>query len=245
VYTYRLNGPDIDPLSLHQLSAGAGTSGNPSLDKAGKNAVFMSTSDPATGVDTSVAQIWTVDLRAATGQVLTAGAGTSANPQISPDGHAIVFQSTTDLAGDRSDTGVPQIFVVDLKTQLMIRLTGDLPGDVGGCVDPSIVPYRRDWRVAFLCGGEPQYTLVMAGERHRIAAAASGHTERVLAGIAPQFVLLSTTANLLDLAPGTIGSGPQVYLLNLFKAEDRVESLPWAPQWFSIPPTGDPPTIPN
>jgi WD40 repeat protein len=235
IFTYRAKGPSVDPLTLTQVSRGHGSSAEASLDKTGKSIVFASTSDPLTGADTFVSQIWRASLATHTLQVLTNGQGMSMHPQMSGEGRLVVFQSTADLAGDGTDTGVPQIFAANLKTGFMARITGNLPDDAAGCVDPSVVPYRRDWRIAFLCSGEPHYVLLTTAERYRIVAVAGAQTTRVLAGVAPQFVLLSTTANLLGRAASDLGSGPQVYLLNLFKAEDRVEAEEFAPAWFPIP----------
>lgn len=243
IYWYRVPGiPGGSFGNAQQASLGSGTSANASLDRSGKLIVFDSTTaslgDPDGLPGTS--QIWSAVLPTGPVEVLTSGPGVSSHPQVSVEGRVVVFQSTSDLGGQPIGTlPAPQIFVLARQTGLMARLTGDQPDDAAGCTDPSIVPYRRDWRVAFLCNGNPYYALVMAGERYSVDAAQGpgASTVGVLAGLAPQFVLLSTTAHLLDSDPPQLGSGPQVYLLNLFKAENRVRRVagPGYPLWFVAP----------
>jgi len=145
----------------------------------------------------------------------------------SSEGHVIVFESTADLAGSGEDTGIPQIYAHELRSHTTARITDDATG----CVDPSVRQYRTDWRIAFMCAGQPYYFMLRADERHWVWA--PGDTTRFLAGIAPQFVLINTTAAMFDRTlPPT--ASHQVYLLNLFK-QDPVTEIPVVPGnalWF-------------
>lgn len=210
-----------------QLSVGAGQSGNASMDRWGKRVAFESTSDPATLVDTGIPQVWTADLITGESAPITAGLGASGKPMMSSEGHVVVFESTADLAGTGADTGVPQIYAHELRSNTTARVTDDATG----CVEPSVRPYRTDWRIAFMCGGQPYYFMLRADERHRVVA--PGDTRRILAGIAPQFMLISTTANMLDKSlPPT--PGHQVYLINLFKQDPDLDipRVPGEAVWF-------------
>lgn len=195
---------------LLQVSLGSGRSGNASLDRWGKRIAFESTSDPTTGLDTGIPQVWQANLM--TGEVgqITIGQGASGKPTVSSEGHLVVFESTADLAGTGAETGVPQIYAHDLRSGTSARITNDATG----CIDPSVRPFRTDWRIAFMCAGQPYFYMLRADQRYRVQAD-GGHTTRILAGIAPQFILLSTTA---PIVPGSQPSAThQVYLVNLFK----------------------------
>src|SRR5689334_17483666 len=94
-----------------QVTHGAGTSGDPVLDRTGRHIVFESTND-AQGVDTHVSQIWLGPTPLPT--QLTNGAGSSRRAAISSDGKLVAFESTADLTGDLHDTDVPNIFTYEV-----------------------------------------------------------------------------------------------------------------------------------
>ncbi|MFN8542744.1 MAG: hypothetical protein U0807_00820 [Candidatus Binatia bacterium] len=209
---------------LQQVSRGLGRSGNASLDKAGKNITFESTSDPATWLDAGTAQVWHTYLLTGEAHRITSGLGVSRKPAISVEGQVIVFESTADLAGTGADTGIPQIFAHDLKSGTTARITEDATG----CTDPSVHRFRTDWRIGFMCGGQPYFYLLRADQRSRIQVD-GGETSRVLMGMGPQFLLVSTTAPLL-----TGGTTPtadrRVYLVNLYHRPAEV--VPGTAVWF-------------
>ncbi len=213
--------------TLVQVTSGAGPSTNPALDRRAKVLAYQSTTDPVTGEDTGLAQLWVADLRAGTRQRVTSGLGPSGNPTIDIDGKLIAFESQADLAGTGGDTGVPQVFVFSPGTGTFAEITAD----PGGCTSPSVHKFRRDFRIAYVCGGEAYYTLLRANTRWRVEADVPGSsTTRIVAGFGPYFVLLRTTADLLD-GTGTT-AGHQVYLVNLFKraAAPVAGSVTWFPR---------------
>lgn len=219
--------------SVQQLSAGMGTSRNPVLSPKRRLVAFESTSEEDTGQDTGVAQIW---LGSIDGLVpirpITAGLGPSGNPVFSNDGRIVAFESTADLAADIPvDTGVSQIYVYDTKSQSFARITND----VLGCTLPSAFKAQRDWRVAFVCSGEPYFYMLRADQRYRVQTTAGSTTQRIAAELGIHFVVLSTTADLLGGAGVT--AGKQIYLVNLFKRPAM--PVPGEATWFprrGIPP---------
>jgi hypothetical protein len=215
--------------TIRQASTGVGTSGNPSLNRKGRRLVFDSTSHPASGVDTGVGQIWSMDFLTAAGAPITAGAGSSTSPSLSNDGRLVVFESTADLAGDGADTGVPQVFAYDTKSLTFARVTNE----PGGCTRASAARIKRDWRIAYLCGGNAYFTMLRAGQRWLVATP-GGDTTRLVPQADAHFVLVATTANLL----GT-GTTPEhrVYMVNLFARPPL--AVPGGVTWF--PTQGIPP----
>jgi dipeptidyl aminopeptidase/acylaminoacyl peptidase len=204
-------------------SSGLGTSRNPVAAPRGFLLVWESTSDPDTGADAGIAQIWVGSLLGTPGSPITAGAGPSRNPAVSDDGRLIAFESTADLAGDQHDTGVPQIFVHDVKT----RTTAQVTFDADGCTLPAVQKVRRDWRVAFVCGGQADFFMLRADQRFRVPVN-GGTVQRVVPQLGIHFLTLSTTGNLLQ---GGVTAGKQVYMVNLYKRPADPVATPPA-VWF-------------
>ena len=138
----------------------------------------------------------------------------------------MLFESVADLAGTQGDTGVPQIFTWDTRTRTFARVTND----ASGCRLPSARRVRRDYRIAYVCGGTPYLTMLRADERYLIPAA-GGTTQRVIAALGGHFVVMSTRADLLSGVGAT--SGNQVYLVNLWKRPPLLVPAPpvvWFPR---------------
>ena len=216
---------------VRQLSTGAGTSRHVVLSAKRRLVAFESSSNPTTGADTGVAQIWLGDVERGGALPITAGRGPSRNAAISNDARIVAFESTADLAGTQADTGVPQIFIYDTKSQTYARITNE----PAGCTLPSSFKVQRDWRIAYVCGSLPYFTMLRANQRY-IVPAADGVTQRVITELGIHFLVLSTTADLLDPDGGTT-PGSQVYLVNLFKFQAR--PVPGETEWF--PSQGLPP----
>ncbi|HXJ35917.1 MAG TPA: hypothetical protein VMS22_17940 [Candidatus Eisenbacteria bacterium] len=215
--------------TIAQISRGTGTSRNPSVGKKGRSVVFESTSDPVSGADAGVEQVWIADLvTGATGPV-THGAAPSRSPSLSSDGRLIVFESRADLAGDGHDTTVAQIFAYDTVSRTFARVTSD----AADCTAPTTLRIKRDWRIAYLCGGTAYFTMLRANARYRVQTD-GGDTTRLVPQADAHFMLVATTANLLD--AGTTATH-LVYMVNLFKRAP--ESVPGAVVWF--PTQGIPP----
>jgi hypothetical protein len=194
--------------NLSQLSRGQGESRNAVISSRGDSVAFESTSDPNTGVDTGIAQIWVKGRIEPTGEPITDGDGPSTNPAISYDGRVVAFESTADLAGDGSDTGVPQIFVWESRHGMFAQVTDD----PGGCTGPSVNKAIGDWRVTWTCGSEAYHVLLEHEEFARVDT--GGDTTRIVMGPGVHFVTLATTG---DPAGGPPTVGHQVYVVNLFK----------------------------
>jgi len=194
-----------------QKSVGAGASGNAAFSRSGNTLAFDSTTDPVTGVDTGVSQIWVADmLTGAPAHALTNGLASSRRPAVNAQGRIIAFTSTADLIGDGSDTGVSQVYVYDLQTSDVGRLTDD----AGGCTDPSVDYQLGDWRVAFVCGGEAFFYQLVADVRYRVPIPTGANTSGILAQGGTFFLVVSTDADLMG--SGTT-PGHQIYQLNLYK----------------------------
>ena len=215
--------------TTRQASTGAGTSRNPVVSAKKNRLAYESTSDPTTGADTGVSQIWLGDLRGTPAVRLTNGAGPSRNPALSDDGGLLAFESTADLAGSGADTGVSRIFIFDPKSATFARITDD----PGGCTLPNASKVQRDWRIAFVCGDLPYFYMLRKDQRYLVQTG-GGVTQRVLGEMGIHFLILSTTANLLD---GGETPGRQVYMVNLFKRP--AEPVPGQATWF--PTRGIPP----
>jgi Tol biopolymer transport system component len=218
--------------SATQVSQGLGTSRNPVLSAKNHLVVFESSSDPKTGADTGIAQIWVGSVGGAAPVPITNGFGPSTNPAVSNDGRIVAWQSTADLDKTLADTGVSQIYAYDTKSKTYARITTDT-SDPLGCTLPSTFKIQQDWRVAFVCSGVPYYYMLRGDQRFRVPAD-TGTTQRVVTELGIHFLVMSTTADLL----GT-GSTPgnQVYLVNLFKRP--AVPVPGMAAWF--PTRGLPP----
>jgi hypothetical protein len=196
--------------SIRQLSHGLGAARNVVLSSRRDLVLFESSSDPLTGANTGIAQIWFGDVDGDAPAPITAGAGPSTNPILSSDGRLVLFESTADLAGTQANTGKAQIFVYDTRTRTYARVTNE----PSGCRLPSAHRVQRDYRIAYVCGGVPYFTMLRADERYLVPAA-GGTTQRVIAAMGVHFVVVSTRADLLAGAGATPGN--QVYLVNLYK----------------------------
>ncbi len=223
VFLRQLGGPIL------QLSRGAGTSRNASIALRNRLVVFESTSHPVTGDDTGIAQIWTAGLGTGTADPITSALGPSANPSVSNDGRLIVFDSTADLAGDGHDTGTTQVYAYDTFSKTFARLTGD----GGGCASATAIRIKRDWRIAYLCGGTAYFSMLRANQRFQVATD-GGDTTRLVPQADAHFMLVATTANLLG-AGTTVGH--RVYMLNLYKRPPTpvASAIAWFPTQ-GIPP---------
>lgn len=196
--------------TLVQLSRGAGTSRHPSVGRRGRIVAFESTSHPVSGADTGVAQVWLADVLAGTADPVTTALGASTHPSLSNDGRLLVFESRADLAGGGQDTGTPQVFAYDTLARTFARVT-DEPG---GCTAPAAARIKRDWRIAYLCGGRAYFTMLLAGTRFEVQTGAGGDTTRIVPQADAHFVLVATTA---DLAAGSgTTAAHRVYMVNLF-----------------------------
>lgn len=210
--------------SISQVSRGQGTARNAVVSAKRRLIAFESTTNPNDNSDTGVSQIWLGSIMGSGGAVpITAGLGNSRNASLGDDGRLVVFESTADLAGSGVDTGVPQIFSYDTKSLTYARITND----AGGCTLPAVSKVKRDWRIAFVCGGQPFFYMLREDQRYRVQAD-GGTTQRVIGELGIHFVALSTTANLLG-AGAT--PGKQVYLVNFFKRPPQaVATVPAV--WF-------------
>lgn len=208
--------------TMRQLSRGTGHSGNAVLSPRRGLVAFESTSHPDTGIDTGIAQIWVGSLEGGV-QRLTAGSGPSRNPAFSNDARLIAFESEADLAAGGVATGVPQIYVHDLKTGTSARITDD----AAGCTAPAVAKVMHDWRVGFVCDGAP-FLYSLRGDRRFAVETAGGTTARIVPELGVHFAAVSTTANLLG---SGATPGKRIYLINLYKRPPV--AVPSAPAvWF-------------
>jgi hypothetical protein len=210
---------------VSQASIGVGTSRNPVLAARKARFAFESTSDPGDGHDTGVEQIWLGTVNTGVPAVpITDGLAPSTMPSFSDDGAILVFQSRANLASDKTDTGVPQVFVYDPKSGTTAQLTFD----ASGCVDPAVTKVNRDWRIGFVCAEQPYFFMLREDQRYAIPTP-GGSTSRFLPELGKHFVVLATT---FDFANGTgTTAGHQVYMLNLFKLPPTAVPGPGA-VWF-------------
>jgi Tol biopolymer transport system component len=196
VYVY-----DTRKATLTQASFGQGSSANASYGRGSSRLAFESTTDPDTGTDSGVSQVW-LQVRRDPAFRLTDGAGPSTLPAMSPRGRLVTFQSTAALATDGHDTGVNQIFVYDLSAKFFRRLTND----PGGCQDPSVNDQSRAWRVVYMCGTQAYYTDIRTDEQFLLPPV-NGETVEALAEGGAYFVLISAGS------PGK----HDLFQLNLYK----------------------------
>ena len=181
------------------------------MSRVGDLLAFESSSDPSTGADTQVAQLWLASMRTGMAGALTAGQAPSEHPAVSADGRLVVFDTAANLAGDGADTGVRQVYVYDIRAGQFGRLTDD----PSGCKGPSIHKFRADWRIAYQCGAQPFFALLRANLHFQVPIA-DADTTRVVAEAGYQFLLLATTADLIARSGTT--PAHEVYLLNLYKS---------------------------
>jgi Tol biopolymer transport system component len=207
---------------LLQVSSGQGDSRNAMLSGKGRMLSYESSSHPTTGADTGVAQVFVGRYDQLPAARITAGVGPSRNPSLSDDGRLVVFESLADLAGTGANTGVPEIFAYDVRSQTFAQLTSD----GGGCTDPAANRFGRDWRITFICGGEAQFFMLRENVRYRVQTP-GGTSQSTLPELGSHFVLLSTTANLFS---GGTTAGHQIYMVNLFARP--AEEIPGTSTWF-------------
>lgn len=203
VYYLRNNG------DIQMLSRGHGESRNPSMGGRDTLIAFDSTSHPVTGNPTGTAQIWVASVLDGTSQPLTKGLGSSEFPAISQDSHLLVFQSRAALETDGHNTGAPQIYAYDFYSSTYARVTND----AGGCTMPSVREISRDYRIAYTCSGKAYYSELRKQQRFRLPIPL-GDTNRAVVEMGSHFIVISTTANLMQ---GGLHSGHQLYLWNLYK----------------------------
>jgi Tol biopolymer transport system component len=215
--------------TLQQLSEGDGTSRHATLARRGRTVAWDSTSDPDTGADTGIAQIWIANVLAGTRERITNGLGASEQPALSNDGRVVVFESRADLAGDGHDTGVTQVFAYDTISRTFARVTNE----PGGCTGASSARIKRDWRIAYVCGGTAYFTMLRADQRFHVATD-GGDTTRIVPQADAHFMLVATTANL---AEGGTTASHRVYMVNLFSRPPTLVagSVTWFP-FQGIPP---------
>ena len=200
IFTRTLDG------AFTQVTHGAGTSGDPVLDRTGRHIVFESTND-GQGNDTHVSQIWLGPTALPT--QLTNGVGSSRRAAISSDGKLVAFESTADLTGDLHDTHVPNIFTYEVADRKMTRVTNDPQG----CTGASIASIPNDWRIGFACHGQGLFHHVHQGQTYPLPIS-GGDTGQAVAELGSHFMVVSTTYNLAG--SGTT-AGHQIYLMNLYK----------------------------
>lgn len=121
------------------------------------------------------------------------------------------------LPADRHPQPVPHggaadragVYTYDPTSRTFARITDD----PGGCARPGVSRVKRDWRITFVCGGQPYFYMLRADQRYLVQTG-GGVTERVLGELGIHFLVLGTTADLLG---GGVTPGQRVYMINLFK----------------------------
>jgi hypothetical protein len=218
---------------MTQVSTGLGSSTNPTLSPQKHLIAFQSTSDPLTGLDTGIAQIWVGPVIGTAAAPITAGLVSSIKPTFSDDGAVLAFESRANLPNDQTDLGAPQIFIYHVKTNTFAQITRE----PGGCTDPAVARFKRDWRVAYLCGGTGYVYFLRADER-TLVDTLGGDTTRVVPEPGAHFFVVSTTGDLLA-GSGTTANH-QVYQINAFKRELTPFDAGYVARWFpfrGIPPS--------
>ena len=95
---------------VQQMSVGVGASRNAALSARRGWLAFESTSAPVDGSDTGIEQIRPGTVDGIASAPITDGLAPSMHPSFSADGAILTFQSRANLAGDKSDMGVPAGF---------------------------------------------------------------------------------------------------------------------------------------
>ena len=208
---------------LTLVSSGSGTSSNAMVSAKRGVVTFESTSDPTTGVDTGIRQIWVGRVNALPATRITAGAGASTDPLLSDDGRLVAFASRANLAGDGADTGVSQIFLYDTGSLTYAQITNE----PSGCSRPTVARAQSDWKITFVCGGQAYYTMLRANVRYHVPTP-DGTVQAINAGMGDHFVTVSTNADLVA-GHGTT-AGNRIYVLNMYAAPPPI--VPGSVTWF-------------
>ena len=219
--------------AISQVSRGIGDSTNPMLSPKKHLVTFQSTSDPITGLDTGVSQIWLGGI-VATPEPITYGLASSVEPTFSDDAAVIAFESRANLGGDQTDLGAPQIFVYHIKTKTFAQITNE----PGGCVDPAVGRFNRDWRVAYVCDGVAYVYFLRSDRRFTLDTNPGSHTSRIVPEPGAHFFVVATTGD-LEAGSGTTAEH-QVYQINSFKRPLVPLDAGYLAQWFpfrGVPPS--------
>src|SRR5262249_49690226 len=144
-------------------------------------------------------------------------------PTVSDDSRLVTFVSEAALATTRADTGVPQVFIYDAKSQTYAQITDD----PGGCTRGSAAKVHEDWRITFVCGDQAYFHMLRETVRSQTPTP-DGSTQSIFPEMGAHFVTFSTTADMVA-GSGTT-AGHQIYLLNLFKTP--VPSVAGTAIWF-------------
>jgi len=209
---------------IQLAGTGSGTSHDAMVSAKGGSLAFVSTSDPVTGADTGIPQIWTGRVNGLPAHRVTSGAGASTEPLVSDEGRLVAFSSTADLAGDGHDTGTKQIFVYDDRTQTYAQITDD----PGGCSRPAVSRVRSDWRVAFVCSGQAYFYMLREDQRYHLLTV-GGDAQGIFPEMGVHFVMVSTNANMYD-ASLPPNPGYRIILRNLFALP--APQVPGTAVWF-------------
>jgi len=213
---------DVNHDLMQVLSTGKGKAHNPSFGRAGGRITFDSTSDPITGADTHVAQVWVI-VPPFPPTAITHGQAPSMAPVMSPGGRLVAFDSRAALADDGHDTGKTQIFAYDLATSTFMQVTND----PAGCTGPSIDDGIQDWRVTYVCGGRGYYTYLKSSRTFALPIPAGDTVDAVNEG-GNYFIQVSTSANLMG---NGLNAGHFLYQLNLFKIPGTQQAAPPIRTW--------------
>jgi hypothetical protein len=221
---------------ITQISTGIGSSTKPVLSPKKHLITFQSTSDPQTGLDTGVSQIWLGGIVATQPpSPITAGMADSTNPSFSDDGGVIVFESRANLANDQTDMGAPQIFIYHIKSKTYAQITRE----PGGCTSPAVGTFKRDWRVAYICNGVGYVYFLRADKRYVVDTRPRRDPPRVVPDPGTHFFVVATTGALLD-GTGTT-AGHQVYQVNAYKRPLTPFDAGYVARWFPF--RGVPPAL--
>ena len=212
--------------TVTQVSTGLGAATNPVLSPKKHLFAFQSTSDPVTGLDTGVSQIWMGGLDATHPPVpLTTGLADSTRPSFSDDGAVLTFESRANLATDQADGGVPQIFVYHVKSNTFAQITRE----AGGCTTPAVALAKRDWRVAFVCVGTAYVYMLRTDTWSRLQTN-GGDTTAIVPALGVHFYVVATTGDLAT--DGSPTAGHRIYQVNSFKRPLESVDLGYVARWF-------------